>query len=332
MNTTVAVTDKHLVGESPAEKPVNKRRRISIGTIITIVFTFGAINGLLGQIGSFRDIGSALARAEWTWVIVALACCALTFPVSAIGVRAGLGTDLPLGPITSLQLTSKFANLVTPAGIGSTALNVRFMQRQGVDAASAITADVATSIVSGVAEIILVAACIHSARGRFHIDELPAGTGRAILIALLVVGVVVAIASRVPKLRSAVMPHLQRAWSTIVRRAKSPRSTLLIAASALFTNLLFAACLALCLRAYGGELPFATVVLVNWGAATLGSMSPTPRGLGVAEAGLVAGLTAAGIPTDTAVAAALTHRLVTFWLPPIAGWFSMRRLQRAELI
>ena len=102
----------------------------------------------------------------------------------------------------------------------------------------------------------------------------------------------------------------------------------------MFTNLLFAACLALCLRAYGGELPFATVVLVNWGQPPSAARPrrPTPGGLGVAEAGLVAGLTAAGIPTDTAVAAAFTHRLVTFWLPPIVGWFAMRRLQRAELI
>jgi len=46
----------------------------------------------------------------------------------------------------------------------------------------------------------------------------------------------------------------------------------------------------------------------------------------------VAGLTAAGISADTAVATALTHRLLTFWLPPVAGWIAMRRLQRAELI
>ena len=74
-----------------------------------------------------------------------------------------------------------------------------------------------------------------------------------------------------------------------MRLAKSPRDTLLIAASAVATNLLFSTCLALCLRAYGGELPFATIVVVNWAASTLGGLSPTPGGLGVAEAGLVAG-------------------------------------------
>jgi uncharacterized protein (TIRG00374 family) len=312
--------------------PAKKRRRVSLRTVLTVVFTFTAINAVLGQIGSFSDIGAALGRAEWSWVVVALACCALTFPVSAIGVRAGLGVDLPLGPVTALQLSSKFANLVTPAGIGSTALNVRFMQRQGVDAASAVTADLATGIVSGVAELLLIAICARSLGNRLDTGGLPPGTGRVVLIAVLVLGVIVAIVSRVPKVRRAVIPHLRRAWNTIVRLARSPRQTLRIAGSALLANLLFAACLALCLRAYGAELPFATVVVINWSAATLGSMSPTPGGLGVAEAGLVAGFTAAGVPADVAVAAALTHRLVTFWLPPLAGWLSMRRLQRDGLL
>jgi undecaprenyl-diphosphatase len=252
--------------------------------------------------------------------------------VSALGVRAGLGSNLSLGPLTSLQLSSKFANLVTPAGLGSTALNVRFMKRQGVDATSAITADVATSVVSGAAELLMVALCLRAARHRLNIGELPAGTGKTVLLVVLALGVIVAIVSRVPKLRAKVMPHLRRAWATVLRLARSPRNTLLIAGSAVVVSGLFAVCLGLAARAYGVDVPFATLVVVNWGATTLGSVSPVPGGLGVAEAGLVAGLTAAGVPADLAVATALTHRLVTFWLPPVAGWFALRSLQRQELV
>jgi uncharacterized membrane protein YbhN (UPF0104 family) len=316
----------------PAAAPKRRRRRISLGTLFAVIVTFIAINGLLGQIGSFRDIGTVLADADWRWLVAAVACCALTFPVSALGARAGLGVALPLGRMTQLQLGSKFANLVTPGGIGSTALNVKFLQRQGIDATTAVTADVATGLVSGVAELLVVGLCVWMTGGRFDFGELPPGTGRIVLVVILVIGVVVAVASRAPKVRAAVGPHLRRAWQTIVRLARAPRATLLITGSAIVSNLAFAGCLALCLHAYGGALPFATVVLVNWGAATLGSMSPTPGGLGVAEAGLVAGFTAAGIPSDLAVAAALTHRLITFWLPPFAGWVAMRRLRRAELL
>jgi uncharacterized protein (TIRG00374 family) len=53
---------------------------------------------------------------------------------------------------------------------------------------------------------------------------------------------------------------------------------------------------------------------------------PVPGGLGVTEVGLVTGLTAAGVPSPTAVAAVLTYRLITFWLPPVPGWFATRHL------
>jgi glycosyltransferase 2 family protein len=327
--TAVAIAPR-----SPAEagERAGKRRHSLLGRVLMVVLTFGAINGLLGQIGSFRDIGAALARADWLWAVAALVGSILTFPASAIGVRAGLGTDLPLGPLTSLQLSSKFANLVTPAGLGSTALNVQFMRRQGVDATSAITSDVATSLVSGVAELLLAAVCLRWASERLHFGELPPGTGRTVLLVLLGIGVVVAIAARVPKVRAKVMPHLRRAWATAVGLVRSPRRTLLIAGSAALVSALFAICLGLSIRAYGVDVPFATLVVINWGATTLGSISPVPGGLGVAEAGLVAGLTAAGVPADVAVAGALTHRLVTFWLPPIAGWFALRSLRRQELL
>ena len=316
---------------SPAP-PVEPKKRSTLGRLLTIGFTFVAISGLLGQMGSFRDIGAALARADWGWVIVAALCVAVTFPVSAIGARAGLGSTAPLGSVTALQLASKFASVVTPAGLGSTALNVRFMKRQGVDATSAITADVASGVVSGIAEVTLAGICLLAARRRLDLGGLPAGTGRVVLIALLVIGLIVVVGSRIPKLRAAVAPHLRRAWATIVALVKSPRRTVTIALSAALVAVLFTVALGLSLRAFGREVPFATLFVVNWGAATLGSASPVAGGLGVVEAGLVGGLAAAGVPTDVAVAAALTHRLVTFWLPPVAGWIALRRLERQQLL
>ena len=303
--------------------------RRTAGRLVVIAITLVAIGGVLGQIGSFGDIVAAVRRAHWGWVAAALVCSALTSPMAALGVRAGLGVDVPLRRVTSLQLASKFANLVTPAGIGATALNVKFMARHGAGTASAITSDVTTSVVSGIGELALVAVCAWRAGGRFRADDLPAGTGRAVVIAIVVLGVVVAVVARVPKLRTAVMPHARRAWQTIVDLARAPRRTLVIAASAMAVSALFALCLGLSLRAYGAALPLTTLILVNWAATTVGSISPTPGGLGVAEAGLVAGLTAAGVPTDVAVAAALTHRLLTFWLPPVPGWFAIRALERA---
>jgi uncharacterized membrane protein YbhN (UPF0104 family) len=54
--------------------------------------------------------------------------------------------------------------------------------------------------------------------------------------------------------------------------------------------------------------------------------------MGVMEAGLIAGLTAAGIPQDQAAAAVLTSRMFTAYLPPIWGWFTLVWLRRHEYL
>jgi undecaprenyl-diphosphatase len=315
-----------------AEPPAERSPRRLLGRLVVIAFTFMAISGLLGQIGSFGNVIDALRRADWRWVLVALAMSALTFPAAAFGLRAGYGDHVTLGRGTALQLSSKFANLLTPAGLGSTALTVNFQRRAGIDAASALTTDVAMGLVSGVVEVALALLCAWSAGRRLDIGELPDGAGRIALIVVLALGVVVAIGWRIPRVRRAVMPHLRNVWATIRRLARSPRTTLVIAASSLASVTLYGLCLYASVRAFGGDVSLATVIVVNWGATTLGNAAPVPGGLGVAEAGLVAGLTAAGMPTDAAVAAALTHRVATFWLPPIGGWVALRWLRRRDFV
>ena len=59
---------------------------------------------------------------------------------------------------------------------------------------------------------------------------------------------------------------------------------------------------------------------------------PTPGGLGGFEAALVAGLTALHIAAGPAVAAVLTFRLLTFWLPIVPGFIAFRWLQRRQVV
>jgi hypothetical protein len=65
------------------------------------------------------------------------------------------------------------------------------------------------------------------------------------------------------------------------------------------------------LHAVGEHASIATLITVNTLAAILGGAVPVPGGLGVVEAGL----TAAGIPQDQAVAAVLIQRFFTSYLP-----------------
>lgn len=62
------------------------------------------------------------------------------------------------------------------------------------------------------------------------------------------------------------------------------------------------------------------VLLVGFGVANLATALPhTPGGLGLVEAGMTATYVALGAPMAVALAAVLAYRLISFWLPVLAG-------------
>jgi glycosyltransferase 2 family protein len=46
------------------------------------------------------------------------------------------------------------------------------------------------------------------------------------------------------------------------------------------------------------------------------------------EAALVAGFTGVGVEAGVAVAAVLSYRLLTYWIPILPGWIALRVLER----
>jgi uncharacterized membrane protein YbhN (UPF0104 family) len=50
------------------------------------------------------------------------------------------------------------------------------------------------------------------------------------------------------------------------------------------------------------------------------------------EAALVAGFTSLGMESGVAVAAVLSYRLATYWLPILPGWLAFTWLQRTDRI
>jgi uncharacterized membrane protein YbhN (UPF0104 family) len=54
--------------------------------------------------------------------------------------------------------------------------------------------------------------------------------------------------------------------------------------------------------------------------------------MGVTEAALTAGYIAIGVSSATAVGAAILYRVITFYLPPMFGYFALRSLRRQRLL
>lgn len=77
--------------------------------------------------------------------------------------------------------------------------------------------------------------------------------------------------------------------------------------------------LILALAAVGSRPHVSLVILAYVTGAVLGMIPITPGGLGFVEAGLLGGLALAGVPAADAVIAVLAYRVVSYWVPVVAG-------------
>ena len=86
------------------------------------------------------------------------------------------------------------------------------------------------------------------------------------------------------------------------------------------------------LAAFDQSVLFPDIVFVGIGVSLFAGLMPVPGGIGVTEAGLTAGFIATGVPAGNGIRRALTVRMITFYIPPIFGWFALRWLQRRRYL
>ena len=95
---------------------------------------------------------------------------------------------------------------------------------------------------------------------------------------------------------------------------------------------MYALILGACLQAYGAQLSLAELLFVNTFVSLFGGLIPVPGGIGIYEAGLTAGLTAMGVDPATATAAVLTDRMLTAYIPPVFGYFSISWMTKHDYL
>jgi glycosyltransferase 2 family protein len=312
----------------PELVPLRRVRARDFLYTAAVAFAAYLLISKLAKIG-FGTIYDELRSSDLVWVAVALILAQLTYITQAIALRGAVTTPLPLGPCVALQSAIKFVNLTVPSAAGAIALSVRFLQKLGVPTGAAVASGAIDGLSDTLVQILLVVALLPFVN--FHLDTkqlsgaLPSGTFVAVIFAVLVIGVGVVLA--VPALRRKVVPEVRAAFRSLWEVARSGRKLAELFGGTLATEVIFALTLAAACRAYGVHLGLAQVLLVNVLASSLAGLVPVPGGIGAAEAALAGGLVALGVPESVAFAAALTHRLCTYYTPPIWGYFSLRWLR-----
>lgn len=314
-----------------APEPINLRR-VRLRDVLMLVLALVAANALIGWITSI-DLETFLdevADASVGWLLVALVVAQLTNVAETISMKGVVTTPLPWGPTLQFQYATSYIGLAVPSDAGRIAMTIRYLQKLGVPTKVAIGQGPFTTVFGYVFDALLL---LITARVVGAEIDLPDDTDFSGFITLVVaIGVLVAIAIvvvlAVPKLRHVVASTVKEVVLELKGSLTDPSRAAKLMGGILARKLLFALSLASLLHAFGEPLPLATVIFVNTAVSWFAGVFPVPGGIGVAEAGFVVGLTAFGVSEPVALATALGHRLLTAYLPPVAGFFMMKQLER----
>ncbi len=306
----------------------------------------GALVGIVLIVREFAGVGGildTLKTAEWPWVLACFVAAQLTNVTQAWSVMGSVSAALPFGPTLGLELANAFTGLVGGT-LGTTATIIRYFQRRGLAVSVAVSSGVLVSVANMVAQAALFIASFLLTRGDFDFGtnattgSSNSGGHNGTLLLLLVVAavVVVGVVTFVPRLRKMaadkLRPQYTAARDNLRELATQPGKLLQLFGGAAGAQILFAVALGFALKAYGWSLGLPELIVVNTVASLLGGIAPVPGGMGVIEAGMIAGLTAAGVPDTIAVAATITQRLFTCYLPPIWGYPTLAWMRKREYL
>jgi uncharacterized protein (TIRG00374 family) len=317
------------VGQASGQPPakLESLARFTWKNTLALLGTFAVIYLVLPQLSNAGTAVRAIQRADWWWVLAALPALFATQAFSTLLQLGSVPAHLPFGPTYAVSFGGSFLNRVTPNNVGGMALNVRYLQKAGVDSGAA-TGAVGLQTVAGLAANLLLVAVFFSRTERhtsvhlgFHIHQ---------WVLVLITGALVgcALFGLTPRGRrfyhDKIWAFIRSAGTAIAQVARSPRHLALIGVGALGAPMVQIVALELCVHALGGNLPFVDVGAVYLGGHLVASAAPVPGGLGAFEAAVVAGLSGLGMPAGAAASAVLTYRLLTYWLTIPIGWLSLK--------
>jgi uncharacterized membrane protein YbhN (UPF0104 family)/tRNA A-37 threonylcarbamoyl transferase component Bud32 len=317
--------------ESP---PLQQLYRVSGTNLMMAIGTLIAVGALLSQVGDPETFYETIKDADWAWLAVAMVISLLTNFATAIALMGTVPINLPLIRTAELQLSMSFSNLAVPA-VGGMAAQIRFLQRQGVDLASAVASGgLLINVGNIVAQVILLFFAIALSPTSIKTGKIPTDSiVEVILIVLVVIAIAIGVIIGVPKVRNLVMPSIRSATATMWAAARSPRRVVQLLGGNAINALMYAAVMDACIAAFGGSINYWTLLSINIFVSTIASLVPIPGGgTAVSSVGMSGALVAVGISSEVAVAAVLANQLVANFIPAVPGWWATNDLLHDEYL
>ncbi len=269
-----------------------------------------------------------LSKMDWRLAIPVLIGSFFTYVFAAITQQGALSKKLNMGDLLLVQMASSYTNRIAPAGIGGIGLNMKYFLKHGVGKEAALTAIAVKTFVSAISSILLAAIALF-VTGEDGTQFIHVRTSW-VLIALALILVIIVAYQTIPALRKKTGEYLERSIEEL-KKLHDPRQYALLAIGAFGMTFAYGLTMYVAATAVHVPIPVFPALLVYIIGSTVGSIYPTPGGIGGAEASLTGAMVFLGFPADASFAAVLLFRLATFWIPTFAGmaaFFTLRKKKK----
>ncbi len=313
---------------------------------VRLIAGLGAAIGLVTLLAQHRSTlagsVSALTALRWRWIPVVVLTQLVSLEAVAVTHRQLLrvsGVVMHPRPIRTIVYASTAISVSLPLAGSQVSVGYSFRElvRRGADPAAVAWMLLASGVAATTAFALLIAAGTAATGNPAALIVAAAGTLLTVVPALLLLPALrrPAVRRGVERLVTRLLGRYQRLTRRppgnpgrvvheFMRRLASyratPRQQTAVLGLALVNWLADCLCLTAAIAAGGAPIPWQGLLLAYVGAAGVNSLGLTPGGLGVVEAALTAGLVAAGLDGQHALAATLIYRLANFWLVMAAGW------------
>ncbi|MCD4557811.1 lysylphosphatidylglycerol synthase transmembrane domain-containing protein [Schaalia sp. lx-100] len=316
---------------SPAVNELANIQRFAPRSVIMVAVILLATIGIVSSL-NIGDIIEIVRSAHPLWIGVACACAVLTWFGGALALVALTAEKVRIRDAFLAQIAASLVTLVAPAGIGPAAVNIRYLTKQKVPAAAAMTTATMQQIVQLLVTVGMLVILAFFSGQRLSVS-LPYGAIIAISGTILIAVLIIV---AIPKLRRWVWQHLEPKWVQVYPRLLwvmgRPQRLFTVVAGNLLTVCGFITCFISCTLAMGWSLDPVTASITYLASNSLGSVIPSPGGIGPVEAALTGGLQVTGVPLSAAISIALLYRLVTFYGRAPIGWVAMKIMEKKNLI
>jgi len=301
---------------------------ISVSITLLIVIALGVAAWLKrDQLRASMDVIKAVP--DWTLGLMGMLFLS-TMVLAALAYYYLCLKPLRFRELLLVELAAAGINRLVPSGVGSLGVHGVYLHRHKHDGVQ-LTAVVGTNNAIGIiTHLILLALFVLLWPQKLQVGVLRSFSDWAPYLGGLILLVVVLLA--VPVIRKKIRSLYKRFVKNMGVYARAPHKVFLAALASTGITIINVTMFGLAAHAVGIHIDPIALFFVYSAGVLVGTATPTPGGLGGVEAGLVAGLLAYGATPTLALAAALTFRLATYWLPIIVGLPSFVLARKQKLI